>query len=161
MPPALYYLHDPKAPAPNRPARFGSAVVIMCQGQILLEKRKDSCHWGIVSGDIHDEETFADCAVRRTFVETGIQLDRNRLFPFRLFDDPSRIVCFPDGNIYRIVHVSYSIELNQIPEMKVGKTSYELRFVDPMDLDEFDLSPVNADILKAFFLDHHILHTIR
>ena len=161
MPPALYYLHDPKAPSPNRPARFGSAVIILYQGQVLLEKRKDSCHWGIVSGDIHDEETFAECSIRRTMEETGIHLDRNRLFPFRLFDDPSRIVCFPDGNIYRIVHVAFSITLQQMPQMKVGKTSYELKFVDPMDLDDFDLSPVNADILKAFFLDQHILHTIR
>ena len=133
----------------------------MHNGQILLEKRKDSCHWGIVSGDIHDGETFADCAIRRTQEETGIHLDRNRLFHFRLFDDPSRIVCFPDGNIYRIVHVAFSITLDQMPKMKVGKTSYELKFVDPLDLDEFDLSPVNADILKAFFLDRHILHTIR
>lgn len=161
MPPALYYIHDPKAPAPNRPARFGSAVIIMYNSQVLLEKRKDSCHWGIVSGDIHENETFADCAVRRTQEETGIRLNRNRLFRYELFDDPSRIVCFPDGNIYRIIHVAFDITLDEMPELTVGHTSYELKFVDPMDLDEFDLSPVNADILKAYFHDHSILHTIR
>lgn len=160
MPPALYYLHDPKAPTPNRPARFGSAVIIMCNGQVLLEKRKDSCHWGIVSGDIHEDETFAQCAVRRTLEETGIHIPSQRLFQFRMFDDPSRIVWFPDGNIYRIVHVAFHITLDKMPQMKVGKTSYELKFVDPLELDDFDLSPVNADILKAFFLHQNILHSI-
>ena len=77
-----------------------------------------------------------------------------------MFDDPSRIVWFPDGNIYRIVHVAFHITLDKMPQMKVGKTSYELKFVDPLELDDFDLSPVNADILKAFFLHQNILHSI-
>lgn len=161
MPVALYFLHDPKAPMPNRNARFGSAVIIMHDGQILLEHRKDSPHWGIVSGDLHSEETFEDCAVRRTLEETGIRLDRNHLKQFRLFDDPSRIVCFSDGNIYRIVHISYSISLDEKPELKCGHTSYELRFVDPMDLDEYEILPVNADILSAYFKDAGIMHTLQ
>lgn len=161
MPPALYYLHDPKAPRPNRPIRFGSAVVIMYNGQILLEKRKDSCHWGIVSGDIHEEETFEDCAVRRTKEETGIVLDRNRVTVCGLYDDPSRIVCFPDGNIYRIVHMAYFAELDKNPVLQIGHTSLQLRFVDPSELEDFDISPVNADIIRECFRQKHILHSMK
>ena len=58
MPAALYYLHDPFAPDPNRPTRFGSALVIKAEGKILLQQRKDSFQWGLVSGDMHNNETF-------------------------------------------------------------------------------------------------------
>lgn len=39
MPPALYYFQSSSAPAPNRPARFGSAVIVMYNGQVLLEEK--------------------------------------------------------------------------------------------------------------------------
>ena len=160
MPPALYYFQSSNAPAPNRPARFGSAVIVMYNGQVLLEKRKDSCHWGIVSGDIHSEETFLACAVRRTKEETGIVIREGDLKDVGLFDDPTRIVCFSDGNIYRIVHIAYSVILEDKPELKVGHTSAELKFVDPVDLSDFDILPVNVDILKKFFRENHITSSI-
>lgn len=105
MPTALYYRHDPFAPKPNQPTRFGSAVVVSCKGQILLEHRKDNFRWGVISGDIHDTESFLDCAIRRTIEETGIHLKSSHVHVLQLFDDPSRIVSFLDGNIYRVVHM--------------------------------------------------------
>lgn len=160
MPAALYYIHDPFAPKPNRPSRFGSAVVINAKGRILLEHRKDSFRWGIVSGDIRDTETFQTCALRRTIEETGIHLKYEDLHLLKLFDDPSRIVSFHEGNIYRIVHLAYYAELKEIPETVCGDTSIELQWVDPGDLKDYEIIVTHQDILETYFKERHICYAM-
>lgn len=161
MPCALYYMHDPFAPSPNQPSRFGSAVVITCKGQILLEHRKDNFRWGIVSGDIKDTETFKQCAMRRTIEETGIHLKEYEMSDLGLFDDPSRIVSFLDGNIYRVVHVAYEAQLKDFPETKISKHSIEMKWVDPMELEDYDIVVTHQEILEEYFEKHNIENTMR
>lgn len=161
MPAALYYMHDPFAPTPNQPSRFGSAVVISCRGQILLEHRKDNFRWGIVSGDIKDTETFKQCAIRRTIEETGIHLKDYEMKDLGLFDDPTRIVSFLDGNIYRVVHVAFYGELDEFPETKISKHSIEMKWVDPMELEDYEIVVTNQEILEAYFEKNHISHTMK
>lgn len=156
MPTALYYLHDPFAPDPNCPARFGSAVIITCGGKILLEKRRDNFRWGIVSGDMHATETFKDTAVRKTLKETGIKIYPDQLTPLKVFDDPSRIVSFLDGNIYRIISFGYVVELDEMPETKVGEESLELRWVDPSELADLSLVITHQEILEYYLKLRHI-----
>jgi len=151
MPTALYYLHDPFAPSPNKPTRFGAAVVIMADGKILLEHRKDNFRWGIVSGDIHLTETFKDCAIRKTIEETGIHLAHAQLKEIKLFDDPSRIVSFLEGNIYRIVQMAYAVDLFTEPETICGEESIELKWVPVEEISQYQLVVTNQDILEAFF----------
>lgn len=155
MPVALYYLHDPYAPDPNCPVRFGSAVMIMAKGKILLEQRSDNYKWGIVSGDIHNNETFRDCAIRQTSKETDITLCDDDLTHSYIFDDPSRIVSFPDGNIYRIVSVGYFAELDEIPEVHIGKGSSDICWVDPEELSDYNLMVIHKEIIK------HYLKTVK
>ncbi len=161
MPAALYYMHDPFAPKPNRPSRFGSAVVISCHGQILLEHRKDNFRWGIISGDIKDTETFQDCAIRRTIEETGIHLKNEQVHRLELFDDPTRIVSFLDGNIYRVVHMAYYAELNEFPTTEVSKHSIELKWIDPMELEDYDIVVTHQEILEEYFAKKNIQHTMK
>lgn len=151
MPAALYYLHDPFAPDPNCDARFGSAVVVAAEGKVLLEKRNDNFRWGVVSGDMHPTETFKDCAIRKTLKETGIKIYHDQLMPLKVFDDPSRIVSFIDGHVYRIVSFGYFVELDHIPETKVGKGSLELRWFEPDELQDLDIVVVHQEILEAYF----------
>lgn len=150
MPTALYYLHDPFAPDPNCPTRFGSAVIIEAEGKILLEKRMDNFKWGIISGDMHATETFKDTAIRKTMKETGIKIYSDQLQPLKVFDDPSRIVSFLDGNIYRIVSFGYLVELDRIPETQLGSGSMELRWVDPHDLCDMNLVVTHSEILAYY-----------
>lgn len=152
MPTALYYLHDPFAPAPNHSPRFGAAVVIMADGKVLLEHRKDNFQWGIVSGDIRNTETFRHCAIRKTIEETGIHLKSSQLRDLKLFDDPSRIVSFLEGNIYRVVSVGFYADLFAIPETQCGDDSLELRWVDPLELDQYQIISTHAEILEEFFI---------
>lgn len=160
MPAALYYIHDPLAPEPNRPSRFGAAAVLYAEGKVLLEHRRDTYKWGIVSSDIKDTESFKDCAVRSILSETGIAVAADALHELQLFDDPSRIVSFSEGNIYRIVHFSYYVLFDRIPATVCGSGSLELRWVDPADLDDYEIVVTHQDILEAFFRERHICHTM-
>lgn len=151
MPAATYYVHDPYAPRPNSPARFGSAVVIISEGKVLLEHRKDNFRWGIISGDIRDTETFRECAIRRTIEETGIHLKNEELHNLKLFDDPSRIVASHDGNVSRLVHLSWYAVLDSIPETACGDSCIELKWVKPEDLKDYDVTVTHSEILQEAF----------
>lgn len=158
MPTALYYLHDPFAPDPNRPTRFGSAVIILAKDKILLEQRSDTFRWGIISGDMHNTESFKDCAIRQTIKETGIRLEHDDLQFMKIFDDPSRIVSFLDGNIYRMVQVSYYCRFDSIPETRMGKGSMDLRWVPVSELDDYDMIVTHKEILQHFLEQQEILN---
>lgn len=161
MPTALYFMHDPFAPKPNKPSRFGSAVIIMYHGQILLEHRKDNFRWGIVSGDIRDTETFKNCAIRRTIEETSIHLQNEQIHELGLFDDPSRIVSYLDGNIYRVVHMAYYAELDTLPKTIPSKHSIELKWVDPLELEDYPIVVTHQELLERYFALKNIQHTMQ
>lgn len=150
MPAALYYLHDPFAPDPNCPARFGSALVIEAEGKILLQQRRDTFLWGLVSGDLHSSETFKDCAIRKCIVETGIHLEHEAVRELHVFDDPSRIVSFLDGNIYRIVSFAFQAVLDHIPETAPGKNVVDLCWVEPEELRDYRLIVTHQEILAHY-----------
>ncbi len=150
MPAALYYLHDPFAPDPNRPTRFGSALVIEAEGKILLQQRKDSFQWGLVSGDMHNNETFKDCAIRKCITETNIRLFHEDIRELKVFDDPTRIVSYIDGNIYRVVSFAYAAELDKIPVSTAGKDVITLRWVEPADLKDYNLIVTHREILDYY-----------
>ncbi len=147
---ARYYVQNPYAPEPNQPPRFGTAVVICAEGRILLEQRRDNLRWGIVSGDIHANETFRMCAIRRTFTETGIHLRDEQLKEIRTFDDPSRIVSFFEGNIYRLIHIAFYADLKEIPETVCGKQSVQLKWVEFKDLEDYELVVTHQEIIEEY-----------
>ena len=150
MPVARYYVHNPFAPQPNQPPRLGTAVVIVADGKVLLEQRRDSFKWGIVTGDLRTTETFRQCAIRRTVEETSIHIKDSDLHQIRMFDDPSRIVSFIEGNIYRLIHIAYYVELDEIPETACGKQSVELRWVDMKDLLDYEMVVTHQEILEEY-----------
>lgn len=156
MPAATYYVHDPYAPKPNGPAKFGSAIVIISEEKVLLANRKDNFRWGIISGDLKDTETFRQCAIRRTIEETGIHLKNEELHELKLFDDPSRVVSTHDGQIRRLVDLAYYVLLDQIPQTKCGSSCIELKWVLPSDLNKYEITVTHGEILQKAFEVLHI-----
>ena len=51
-----------------------AAVVIIKDGKILLQHRKDNNEWGIVGGLLELDETFYEAAKRETKEETGLDI---------------------------------------------------------------------------------------
>ena len=42
---AVFYLNDPAAPKPNRPAHLGVNILLEWDGKLLLERRRDCGMW--------------------------------------------------------------------------------------------------------------------
>ena len=47
---AVFYLNDPAAPKPNRPAHLGVNILLEWDGKLLLERRRDCGMWGLPGG---------------------------------------------------------------------------------------------------------------
>ena len=108
MPTALYYRHDPFAPKPNQPTRFGSAVVVSCKGQILLEHRKYNFRWGVISGDIRDTESFLDCAISSIIPSFGDIVKKKQICKYTQKAQPILRLCFCSLSILTIYYVEVS-----------------------------------------------------
>lgn len=148
---AQFFYRDPGAPKPNRPNHIGVAVIVEYAGRILMEHRTDSETWGMIGGGLELDETLVQGALRELCEETGIDLAPEDLQLYRIYDDPTRIASFPDGNILRMITAVYHAKLNKIPVLHCSDESRELAF---LRLDEIARLPVAAT-------HRHILADIR
>ena len=69
-----FYRGDPKnAPKTTMPAHLGANAIIVCDGKLLLERRRDSNTWGLVGGGVKKTETALEAMVRETKEELGLK----------------------------------------------------------------------------------------
>ena len=67
---AVFYLNDPAAPKPNRPAHLGVNILLEWDGKLLLERRRDCGMWGLPGGGVKGREPerrrhLCQCSRRR------------------------------------------------------------------------------------------------
>lgn len=113
---ARFYYNDNLAPKPNKPNHIGTSIIIKYNDKILLEQRCDSNRWAIIGGGLKTNESLEECIIRETFEETGIYLSEDEIRLVKIYDDPSRIASYPDGNVLRVITVVYETELDRLPE---------------------------------------------
>ena len=147
---AQFYYKDENAPKPNRPNHIGTAVIIEHRGKILLEHRQDSETWAVIGGGLMLEESLAECAAREVFEETGIKLDSEDISFYKIYDDPSRIASYPDGNVLRTISVVYRVELENEPELKCSDESRELRFFSKDELKKVTVAGTHIPIIQDY-----------
>ncbi|MDD3171534.1 MAG: NUDIX domain-containing protein, partial [Bacilli bacterium] len=114
---ATFYYKDEKAPKPNKPNHIGTSIFIEFDNKLLLEKRQDSGIWSLIGGGLEIDESLLEGIKRETFEETGIVLSDNNIDFYGIYDDPSRIACYPDGNILRVITVVYFARLDKYPTL--------------------------------------------
>lgn len=146
---AQFYYRDKRAPQPKE-NRIGTCILIKCDGKLLLEHRRDSDTWAIIGGGLKIGERLAEGVIREAYEETGIELEEEQLEVYRIYDDPSRIASYPDGNIWRILTVVYRAELPELPEMVCSKESRELRFFSKEDLRKVKIAATHIPIVKDY-----------
>ena len=146
---AQFYYRDKNAPKPDG-IRIGTCILIECDGKLLLEHRRDSDTWAIIGGGLKIGERLAEGVIREAYEETGIELEEEQLEVYRIYDDPSRIASYPDGNIWRILTVVYRMELPELPEMVCSKESRELRFFSKEDLRKVKIAATHIPIVKDY-----------
>ena len=147
---ATFYYNDPTAPKPNKPNLIGATVLIEYNKRLLLEHRADSERWAIIGGSLMANESLVDCAIRETREETSISLDKDMVDFFKIYDDPSIIISYPDGNIYRSIMVVYYVKLLEQPNLVVSKESRELRFLSTTELKDIKIVETHIPILQDY-----------
>lgn len=143
-----FYYRDPAAPEPNRPRSLSVIALIERDGSLLLEHRSDAPVWGAIAGLVEDGETFADALRREVLEETGLTVTRYELFG--TFSDPTRIVSYPDGNVYRVTSLVYLVEVESFEPLRASEESEELRFVPRDEILGLDLAATQRHVLERY-----------
>ena len=142
------YYRDPRAPAPNVPRRVGTTALIEREGSFLLERRRDDGSWGFVGGRVEDDETVLAALHREVLEETGLHIAQSTLFG--IFSDPTRVVSYPDGNVWQVLSIVFLVVPVEGDEPVASDESLELRWVSRGELGRLELWPVHRPIRDAW-----------
>ena len=142
-----FYLEDPSAPEPTHPRTLGVMAIIERDGSILLERRADAPLWSLIAGMVHDDESLAGALRREVAEETGLAVSGFELFG--TFTDPTRIISYPDGNVYRVASFVYSVAVRTFDGLRASPESEELRFFPRAALREVDLPATQRPVIDA------------
>lgn len=148
-----FFYRDPNAPKPNRPNHIGCAILLEYDGRVLLDHRADSDYWAFIGGGLWVNETLAECVIREVREETGIRLSEEQIAFYKIYDDPSRIASYPDGNILRTIAVVYRARLENEPTLVCSVESRELRFFTREELRSIKVAPTHIPILQDYLAE--------
>ena len=148
---AKFYYKNGCAPKPNKANHIGVSVIIKYDNKILLEHRVDSNRWSIIGGGLNVDEDLVSCAIREVFEETGQKLDKNELQFYNIYDDPSRIAHYPDGNVLRVITVVYHIELLSSPIVETSLESRELKFFSKDEIMHIKIAETHIPIIQEYY----------
>ena len=123
-----FYRGDPNAPKPNMPAHLGANCIIVWDGKLLLERRRDSNTWGLVGGGCKKWEEPAQAMSREVWEELGLRIKPERFQKMKVYGEPGRIAAYRDGSVWRMVIVVYKLELDEKPSIRISNESREARF---------------------------------
>ena len=129
---------------PKQPI-VGVGAVIICDGKILLEKRRNEPgkgKWSIPGGLVELGETAEQTVIREVEEETGLNVEK----PEHI-DVVDNIIRDKNGEVkYHFVIIDYFVKLKG-GELQVGSDAGELRWVTFDEAEKYDLTKT----LKAFF----------
>lgn len=91
------YWNDPAAPVANTLVPACGVLAVDDQGAILLQRRRDTGQWALPMGKQEIGETPAQCAIRETKEETGVDVVVVGLVG--VYSDPGHIVAYSDGEV--------------------------------------------------------------
>ena len=149
---AKFYYKSSNAPTPNRPNHIGTtAIIINDKSEILLERRSDSNRWGLIGGGLKIDESLKDGCCREVFEEIGIVASTPT--QYKIYDDPTRIVAYPDGNVLRIITVAFLIYVDNDVKIVTSEESNELKFFTSTEILDLDIVETHRHILEDFIFD--------
>lgn len=153
---AKFYYKDPYAPKPNKPIRLGAVALIIHEDLLLLECRSDSNRWSLIGGGLEMDESIETCLCREVKEETGLTV-HNYSF-FNIYSDPSRIIKYPDGNVFRIVTIAYKVQVDDYNVMSKSDESIELKFIKLNELKSINIVNTHKHIIEDYIhtLGYHL-----
>ncbi|MEV7356774.1 MULTISPECIES: NUDIX domain-containing protein [unclassified Kitasatospora] len=130
--------NDPHAPKANSLVPAASVVVVDGDGRVLLQRRTDNGMWALPGGKMELGESLADCGVRETREETGIDVVITGIVG--TYTDPGHVFAYDDGEVRQ----EFSICLLGEPlggELRVSGESFEVGWFSPADADGLPMVP--------------------
>lgn len=143
-----WFFRDPDAPKPNRPRALGIYALIERDDALLLERRVDAPVWSLIAGRVEDDESLGDALQREVREETGLIVVRYDLFG--TFTDPSRIVTYPDGNVYSVATFAYKVEVEDFSRLQRSDESEDLRFFARDELHTVEIPVTQRVIVEKY-----------
>lgn len=148
-----FYRGDPKnAPKTTQGAHLGANAIIICNGKLLLEKRRDSDTWGLVGGGVKKYETPLQAIAREIYEELGWRIPKEQFRKLAVYGEPGRIAAYCDGSVWRMVIVAFALELSEERSIRISAESREMRFFSPEELREIEIVITHSDIVEDWFL---------
>ena len=148
-----FYRGDPNAPKPNMPAHLGSNCIIVWDGKLLLERRRDSDTWGLVGGGCKKWEEPVQAMAREVREELGLRIKPDRFQKLKVYGEPGRIAAYRDGSVWRMVIVVYKLELDEKPSIRISNESKEARFFTKEEVKNLEIPVTHSDIVEECFLN--------
>ena len=148
-----FYRGDPDAPKPNMPAHLGSNCIIVWDGKLLLERRRDSDTWGLVGGGCKKWEEPVQAMAREVREELGLRIKPERFEKLKVYGEPGRVAAYRDGSVWRMVIVVYKLELDEKPSIRISSESKEARFFTKDEVRNLEIPVTHSDIVEECFLN--------
>ncbi|GAA2149939.1 NUDIX domain-containing protein [Kitasatospora kazusensis] len=126
------YEDDPNAPKPNSLVPAASVVVVDAAGRILLQRRTDNGLWALPGGKMELGESLADCGIRETLEETGIDVEITAIVG--TYTNPGHVFAYDDGEVRQ----EFSICLLARPtggRLRVSDESHEVAWFEAGEVD--------------------------
>jgi len=129
---------------PDQPI-VGVGAIVICNGKILLEKRKSEPgrgKWSIPGGLVELGESLEETVIREVREETSLEVEKPELI-----DVVDNISMDENGRIkYHFVTVDYFVKLKG-GRLKAADDAAELRWVTLDEVEKYDLTKT----VRAFF----------
>lgn len=125
------FWHDPDAPAATSLVP-GACALVVADGRVLLQRRRDSGNWSMPGGVMEIGETLTQTVVREVAEETGLDVEVTGLLG--IYTDPGHVIAYSDGEVRQEFVVAY-IAVVVGGTLRVSDESTEVRFVDLAELD--------------------------
>lgn len=132
------YYYDPKAPKANTLIPASNLLVVNSEGEILLQRRRDTGQWALPGGAQDIGETPAQCAVRECEEESGIIAEVTGFLG--VYSNPAHIVAYTDGEIrqqFEVVYIGRPVG----GKPTVNDEADGVRWVHPNGLGTLDIHP--------------------
>ena len=143
-----FFYKDPAAPKPTGPRRIGVAALIERDGCLLLDRRVDAPVWALVAGALEDDESLTDALRREVAEETGLDIAAYSLFG--TFSDPSRIVQYPDGNVFAFVTMAYTVEARGWDSLRASWESESLELFPLAEIPRLTRAETHRPIIERY-----------
>ena len=132
------YYDDPTAPSANSLVPAASAVVVDESGRIVLQRRQDNEMWALPGGVMELGESVAQCAIRETREETGLDVEVTGIVG--IYSDPKHVFAYDDGEVRQEFSICVLARVVG-GTVQVSDESHEVTAFAPEEIDDLPMVP--------------------